>query len=231
MSYYQNSYRRTVAAASAIFSLAILTSIASLIWMSAAFAFPAPVTLLFSLFCLAVATVAGLVAVGGVIGLSRDAIELSGQPYYSNLPRECASGAFVYLRRRLLSMLPGSPARLRLWPGEWVKVRPFAEISTTLDDKGQFGRFAVHARDAALLRKTSPCVSTSRENPPLLRPYGTSPAAFAGAPCCWMNCGAMAQHTPAARPVVNSSGKRPGSSQVTAPRRIRPHGKRLTRRG
>jgi hypothetical protein len=138
MSYYQNSYRRTIAAALAMFSLAILTAaIASSMWMSAAFAFLAPITLLFSVSCLAVATVAGLVAVGGLIGLSRDTTELRGQPYYSKRPRECAAGAFVHLRRRLLGMLPGSPARLRLWPGEWVRVRSFAEISTTLDDEGR----------------------------------------------------------------------------------------------
>jgi hypothetical protein len=135
MSNCRSSYLRTIAAA--MFSLAILTAIASLMWMSAAFAFLGPITILFFVFCLAVATVAGLVAVGGLIGLSRDTMELSGQPYYSKRPRECAAGAFVHLRRRLLSMLPGSPARLRLRPGEWVKVRSFAEISTTLDDEGR----------------------------------------------------------------------------------------------
>src|ERR1700761_6405756 len=127
MSNCRSSYLRTIAGALAMFSLAILTAIASLMWMSAAFAFPGPITILFSIFCLAVATVAGLVAVGGLIGLSRDTMELSGQPYYSERPRECAAGAFVYLRRRLLRMLPGSTARLRLRPGEWVKVRSFAE--------------------------------------------------------------------------------------------------------
>src|SRR5690349_21765892 len=86
MSYYQTSYRRSIAAASAICSFAILTGVVSPIWMSAASAFRGPSTLLFSLFCLAVATVAGLVAVGGRIGLSRDTMELRGQPYYSGRP-------------------------------------------------------------------------------------------------------------------------------------------------
>jgi hypothetical protein len=137
MSNYRNTYRRTVAAALAMFSLAILIAIASLMWMSAAFPFSGPITILFSVICLAAATVAALIAVGGLIGLSRDTMELNGQPYYSKRPRECAAGAFVNLRRRLLSMLPGSPARLRLRPGEWVKVRSFAEISRTLDDEGR----------------------------------------------------------------------------------------------
>jgi hypothetical protein len=134
---YRNSYRRTIAAALALSLLAILTALAPLLWMSAAFDFLGPVTILFSVICLAVAIVAGLIAAGGLIGLSRDTIELKGQPYYTKRPREPAAGAFVRLRRKLLSMLPGSPARLRLRPGEWVKVRSFAEISATLDDEGR----------------------------------------------------------------------------------------------
>jgi hypothetical protein len=137
MSNYRNSYRRTIAAALALSSLAILTAIASLMWTSAAFAFLGPIKILFAVMCLAVATVAGLIAVGGLIGLSRDTMELRGQPYYPKRPREPAAGAFVSLRRKLLSRLPGSPARLRLRPGEWVKVRSFAEISATLDDEGR----------------------------------------------------------------------------------------------
>ncbi len=130
MSNNRNSYQRTTVAASTFCVLAILTGIA-------AFAVPWLVTILFFAFCLAAAAIAGLVALGGIIGLSRDAMELRGQPYYSKRPRECAAGAFVHLRRKLLSLLPGSPARLRLWPGEWVKVRPFAEIAATLDDEGR----------------------------------------------------------------------------------------------
>jgi hypothetical protein len=37
----------------------------------------------------------------------------------------------------LLAPLPGSSTRPRLWPGEWVRVRPFAEISATLDGDGR----------------------------------------------------------------------------------------------
>lgn len=117
-------------AASAFFLIAILTG-------GAVFAVPWLVAILFFVFCLAAAALAGLVVLGGLIGLSRDAMELRGQPYYSKRPRECAAGAFVHLRRKLLSLLPGSPARLRLRPGEWVKIRPFAEIATTLDDEGR----------------------------------------------------------------------------------------------
>jgi hypothetical protein len=120
-----------------MFSLATLTAIAALISVSAAWSLLGAFTILFSAGCLAIAAVSGLVAVGGLIGLSRDTMELSGQPYYSRRPRECEAGAFVRLRRRLLSMLPGSPTRLRLRPGEWVEVRPFAEIATTLDLEGR----------------------------------------------------------------------------------------------
>jgi len=119
-------------------SLATLTAIVSLMWVRVASALPGPIKILFALFCLAVATVAGLIAVGGLLGLSRDTKEMSGQPYYPRRPREPAAGAFVRWRRRLLSLLPGSQARLRLRPGEWVQVRSFAEISATLDDQGRF---------------------------------------------------------------------------------------------
>ena len=94
-------------------------------------------TELLSLLCLAIAAVAGLVAIGGLIGLHRDSMELSGRPYFSRQPRECSAGIFARFRRHLLTFLPGSPARLRLWPGEWVKVRSFAEISRTLDSEGR----------------------------------------------------------------------------------------------
>jgi len=133
---YRNTYRRTVAGALVVSSLAITAGMA--LWIT-------PWTGLFlwsakhllSLLCLAVAAVAGLVAIGGLIGLHRDTMELSGQPYYSRWPRERSAGVFVRLRRRLLTLLSGSPVRLRLWPGEWVKVRSFAEISETLDSEGR----------------------------------------------------------------------------------------------
>ena len=130
MSSNRSSYQRTVLAASTFSLFAILAG-------GVAFAIPWLVTILFFAFCCAVASVAGLVVFGGVIGLSRDTMELRGQPYYSKRPRECAAGAVIRLRRKLLSLLPGSPARLRLWPGEWVQVRPFAEIAGTLDEEGR----------------------------------------------------------------------------------------------
>jgi hypothetical protein len=136
MSNYRVSYRNTVAAALVLFSLAILTA-ASLVWLRADLSFSWPIAILLSLMCLAIATIAGLVAAGGIIGLSRDTMERRGRPYYSTRPRECTAGAFVRLRRRLLSVLPGPPTRLRLWPGEWVRVRSFAEISATLDGEGR----------------------------------------------------------------------------------------------
>src|SRR6266851_9309611 len=133
---YRNSYRRTVAAALLASPLAVIAGMALLIWPSAVFPLRLA-TVLLSLLCLAIAAIAGLVAAGGLIGLHRDAMELSGQPYYPDQLRECSAGAFARLRRRLLTLLPGSPARLRLWPGEWVKVRYFAEISATLDGEGR----------------------------------------------------------------------------------------------
>jgi len=136
MSAYRNSYRRTVAVAMLASGLAAIAGMAMLIGTGAGFPWW-PATVLLSLFCLAIATFAGLVAAGGLIGLHRDTMELRGQPYYSGQPRECPAGAFARLRRWLLTLLSGSPARLRLWPGEWVKVRSFAEIEATLDGEGR----------------------------------------------------------------------------------------------
>src|SRR5450631_106513 len=133
---YRNSYRTTVAAALLAFSLAVIAGMALLIGPSAVFPLQLA-TVPLSLLCLVIAALAGLVAAGGLIGLHRDAMELSGKSYYSGQPRECSAGAFARLRRRLLTLLPRPPARLRLWPGEWVKVRSFAEISATLDGEGR----------------------------------------------------------------------------------------------
>ena len=135
---YRNSYRRTVAAALLASSLGAIAiaAIALLITPSAVFPLRLATELL-SLVCLAIAVLAGLVAAGGIIALHRDAVEQRGQPYYSGQPRECSPGTLARLRRRLLTLLPGSLARLRLWPGEWVKVRSFAEISATLDGEGR----------------------------------------------------------------------------------------------
>jgi hypothetical protein len=94
---YRNSYRTTVAAALLAFSLAVIAGMALLIGPSAVFPLRLA-TVLLSLLCL---VTAGLVAAGGLIGLHRDAMELSGKPYYSGQPRECSAGAFARLRRRL----------------------------------------------------------------------------------------------------------------------------------
>ena len=134
---YRKTYRRTVAAALVIAATVLVLTGMTLVIIARAGLFLWSVTALLSLLCLAIAAIAGLVALGGLIGLNRDAMELSGRPYYSRQPRECAAGAFARLRRRILSLLPGSSARLRLWPGEWVTVRPFAEISATLDCEGR----------------------------------------------------------------------------------------------
>jgi hypothetical protein len=134
---YRNSYRRTAVTALVMLALALMAAIVSLAWLTAASSFFWPVAILWSLPCMLVATIAGLVALGGFIGLSRDAMELDGRPYYSTRPREWQAGTLARMRRRLLTRLSGSPARLGLWPGEWVQVRSFAEISATLDGEGR----------------------------------------------------------------------------------------------
>jgi hypothetical protein len=134
---YRSSYRRTAVAALVMFALALMTAVLSLAWLTAASAFFWPVAILWSLPWMLVAIFAGLVALGGFIGLSRDAMELDGRPYYSTRPREGQAGTLARMRRRLLTRLSGSPARLGLWPGEWVQVRSFAEIWATLDGEGR----------------------------------------------------------------------------------------------
>jgi hypothetical protein len=92
--------------------------------------------LLLSVLGLALGSLAGLVVLGGIIALRRDALERAGRPYFSTRPRERSPGIITHLRRWLLNLLPGSRSRLRLWPGEWVRVRPFSEIAATLDGNG-----------------------------------------------------------------------------------------------
>jgi hypothetical protein len=133
---YRNSYRRTVAAALLAASFTVIAAMALLFRPTAGLPSGLATVLLLPL-CLVVAAFAALVAAGGLIGLHRDTIERSARPYYSDQPRECAAGVFTRLRRRLLTLLPGLPSRLRLLPGEWVKVRPFEEISATLDVQGR----------------------------------------------------------------------------------------------
>jgi hypothetical protein len=89
-----------------------------------------------SLLCLALASVAALIALGGVIGLRRDTLERAGKPYFSKRPRERSPSLITRFRRRVLKLLPGSRSQLNLRPGEWVRVRPFSEIEATLDENG-----------------------------------------------------------------------------------------------
>jgi hypothetical protein len=133
---HRNSYRRTAAAALLACALALVAGTALMIWPGAVFS-PRPTAVILSLAGFAVAALAGLVAAGGLVGLRRDALEMRGEPYYTDQPRECPAGAFARLRRRLLALLPGSTTRLRLWPGEWVEIRSLAEIAATLDDEGR----------------------------------------------------------------------------------------------
>jgi hypothetical protein len=80
------------------------------------------------------ASLAALVALGGTIGLHRDALERGGQPYFSH--RERSPGWLSRLRRRILSLRLGSQPKPCFWAGEWARVKPFSEIAATLDEKG-----------------------------------------------------------------------------------------------
>jgi hypothetical protein len=132
---YRRAYRKTtlLALATAMPSLLLaITSLSSAGHGMAARSF----LLLLSLASLALGSLAGLVALGGILALRRDALERAGRPYFSTRPRERSPGVVAHLRRRLLNLLSGSRSRLRLWPGEWVRVRPFSEIEATLDEIG-----------------------------------------------------------------------------------------------
>jgi len=135
---YRRRYRKTTI-------LALVTAILSLILAIISLSFTreqvATRSFLFlvSLLSLALGSLAGLVVLGGIISLGRDALERAGRPYFSTRPRERSPGMIAHLRRRLLNQLPGSRSRLRLWPGEWVRVRPFSEIAATLDENGSLG--------------------------------------------------------------------------------------------
>ncbi len=84
------------------------------------------------------AVLCGLIALGGIISIKRDSLEVRGKPYFTLRPRERPAGQFIRARRRLLNLLPGSPNKLRLRPGEFVYVRPLAEITAALDGEGRF---------------------------------------------------------------------------------------------
>lgn len=79
---------------------------------------------------LALAAVATLVAIGGIIVVVRDFCEERGVPYFPVRPRERIAGPTRLAIRALLS--PNAPLR----PGEMVEVRSLPEILATLDDRG-----------------------------------------------------------------------------------------------
>lgn len=127
---YRGSYRKTVLLAGAVSALCLLV-----VGIVAGFFGAVPATIA-GLFLVPLACFASMVAAGGLIGLSRDALEERGLPYFTPRPRERAPGALTRLRRWVLGILPQSPRRLRLRPGEWVQVRSQAEIAATLDAAG-----------------------------------------------------------------------------------------------
>ena len=135
MSNYRGSYRITTLAAliTAIVSL-VLAIISLLAWGEA---FEKRLFLLvLSHLCLALGSLAALVALGGAIALRRDTMERAGRPYFSKRPQERSPGFVLRLRRRVLGLKPRSRSQLSLWPGECVRVRPFSEIAATLDATG-----------------------------------------------------------------------------------------------
>ena len=135
MSDYRRSFRRTTTLAIIVATISLFLAIAiiSSSWHTfAALLFSLPLALL----SLAVASFGALVALGGIMSLHRDALERAGRPYFSDRPRERSPGFLTRLRRRVLRSLPSSRSSLGLWPGEWVRVRPFSEIAATLDENG-----------------------------------------------------------------------------------------------
>jgi hypothetical protein len=94
------------------------------------------VWILLSLPFFLLSALAALAALGGMIGLHRDALERRGKPYFSHKPRERSPGWLSKLRRRTLNLRLGSQPKPRFWPGEWARVKPFSEIAATLDEKG-----------------------------------------------------------------------------------------------
>jgi hypothetical protein len=132
---YRSRYRMTTILALVTAILSVLLAIISLSFTGQGIA-TRLFLLLLSFVGIAAGSVAGLVGLGGIIALRRDTLERAGRPYFSTRPRERSPGVVAHLRRRLLNLLPGSRSRLRLWPGEWVRVRPFSEVEATLDQNG-----------------------------------------------------------------------------------------------
>jgi hypothetical protein len=136
MSDYRGSYRRTMLLALLMATLLLVLGIVVVLSLSGQTLAIRSLSLLLSLSCLALASLAALVALGGVIGLHRDALERAGRPYFSRRPRERSPGFLSDVRRQALSLLSGSRSQLNLWPGEFVRVRSFSEINATLDENG-----------------------------------------------------------------------------------------------
>jgi len=132
---YRSRYRKTTIVALITAIISLLLAIVSLSFTGQEFG-TRSFLLLLSLLSLALGSLPGLVVLGGIIALRRDALERAGRPYFSTRRRERSHGMIGRLRRSLLNLLPGSRSKLRLWPGEWVRVRPFPEIAATLDENG-----------------------------------------------------------------------------------------------
>src|SRR5258708_17626195 len=132
---YRGRYRKTTILALVTAILSLLLAIISLSFTGQGIA-TRSFLLLLSLLSVALGSLSGLVALGGIIALRRDTLERAGRPYFSTRPRERSPGFVAHLRRWLLNLLPGSRSRLGLWPGEWVRVRPSSEAEATLDANG-----------------------------------------------------------------------------------------------
>jgi hypothetical protein len=82
----------------------------------------------------------GAIAAGGAIALRRDALEAAGSPYVPRRPRERLPGPATRMWRALTHAARAGDASLGkaldLRPGDWVEVRPLAEIMATLDAAG-----------------------------------------------------------------------------------------------
>src|SRR5690349_4281697 len=124
MTGHRKSYQRTLLAAAFVAVMAVAVGVASLV-LAALVSFPLFVAGTFAALCFALACAAAWTAAGGLIALKRDTLETRGQAYYSTKPRERQPGFFTQLRRSVLGAISGSPSRLRLWPGEWVQIRPY----------------------------------------------------------------------------------------------------------
>jgi hypothetical protein len=141
MTRHRGSYRKaTVAAAvgslSAISLLALLGrgigSVASI---------PAQLGLgACAMLAIAATLLLGAITAGGVIALRRDAFEAAGSPYVPCKPRERLPGPTTRMWRALTHAARTDDAHLgnvlNLRPGDWVEVRPLAEIMATLDVAG-----------------------------------------------------------------------------------------------